>query len=79
MNDLTQPSTITLGGIPTGCTNGTFVEQSLVNTYNHWWTMRMTDVQINNVSLNPPPNTNLAISDTGTSLLYFTQTDYSQF
>lgn len=71
-------STVTLGGAPPGAAVGEYLEQTLVMTYNTWWTMKLNDAKMNGSSI-LTSGTKYAISDTGTSLLYLAETDYQFF
>ena len=70
-------SSVTLGGTPAGATKSEYIEQSLVATYNSWWTMKLADCKVGDTSI--IGTTKHAISDTGTSLLYLAESDYSGF
>ena len=78
INDTTTGSTVTFGSTPSGATSGNYIEQPVVSRYDSWWTMKLTDVQLNGSSIKKSGG-NYAISDTGTSLLYMLETDYSYF
>jgi hypothetical protein len=54
------------------------VEQGLVTSYDQWWTVRLKNVLLNDVGIHKAAGA-FAIVDTGTSLLYMQETDYSYF
>jgi len=78
INDSNSPSYVTFGGTPTNSTTGDFIEQSIVSSYDSWWTMRLSDVKMNGSSIKKSGG-QYAIVDTGTSLLYMLTSDYAYF
>jgi len=77
MNALPTPSSVTLGGSPTGAVRSEWVEQSLMSMYKNWWTLQLSGFYIANVDV--PATQKHAIVDTGSSLIILTQTDYQPF
>lgn len=69
---------MTFGSTPTGAINGNFIEMPIVTRYDTWWTLKLTDVKMAGNSIKKSGG-NYAIIDTGTSLLYMLETDYSYF
>ncbi len=66
---------MTFGGTPTNATAGDYIEQSIVSSYDSWWTMKLTDVVMGTGSIFRSGG-NYAIVDTGTSLMYMLESDY---
>jgi hypothetical protein len=66
------------GGAPTSSVVGNFATENLYSTYNTWWSVMLGGVSMGGTNIRSTTN-NLAIVDTGTSLLYMLWSDYINF
>lgn len=65
-------------GLPANATSGGWFTENLYSTYPAWWSMMLGDVLAGSTSIRAT-TANLAIADTGTSLLFMLESDYLGF
>jgi hypothetical protein len=79
LNMWTQSSQVTIGGgAPANSVRGNSATENLYTAYPYWWSVTLGAVTYGGSSIRSTTN-NLAIVDTGTSLLYMLESDYINF
>lgn len=75
------PSTIQIGGVDDTLYKGSFASHVIVQSHETWWTTNLTAIGIgaNILPISDLGSVQLAIMDTGTSLMYLPHKAYEKF